>query len=90
MNPLTISQWNMFWAGKIVHCLFRYIVPYFYMPFWNLVGELMVLASYNYIIAGFSELALKKKKYPAAVYNILYCIGSIIMIIASFVSHIST
>ena len=40
MNPLTTSQWNMFWAGKIIHCLFRYIVPYFYMSFWNLVGEL--------------------------------------------------
>ena len=42
MNPLTTTQWAMFWTGKIVHCLFKYVVPYFYVPFWHLVSNCML------------------------------------------------
>lgn len=38
MNPLNTTQWAMFWTGKITYCLFKYVMPYFYAPFWHLVS----------------------------------------------------
>lgn len=40
MNPLTNSQWIMFWSGKIAYCVYKFVVPYFYTSFWHLVSRL--------------------------------------------------
>ena len=47
MNPRTTTQWMMFWTGKITHCLFKYVVPYFYTPFWHLVSDFYLHTSYK-------------------------------------------
>ena len=38
VNDPSTSQWIMFVAGKVTHCIMRFYIPYQFMPLSTLVG----------------------------------------------------
>ena len=43
MNPLSGSEWTLFWVAKILHVMMIAVIPYFYMSLGKLVATSIML-----------------------------------------------